>query len=95
MKLSILLLLFFGIIINCPGLGQKVIPYLVPSEQWDEELGNHRAIIKGEKPSDSVSVYFLWRRHDSSPRNRQMLIINTESRGKLKIYSGLKCKRKN
>ena len=76
MKHQILFFVFFSLAIANPGLGQNSVPYSVPDEQWEEQFGNHRAIIEVTKPSDAVSIDFLWRRHDASPEKRQMLIIN-------------------
>ena len=83
MKLQILFILFLGIFTDY-GLGQRIIPYSVPADQWKEEFGNHRAIIEVNKPYDAVSIDFLWRRHDSSPEKRQMIIINAETGEKIK-----------
>lgn len=55
------------------------IPYSVPKEGWSESLGNHRALIKIDKPSDAVRIDFLWRRHDLSPEKRRMQIVDAET----------------
>ena len=55
------------------------IPYSVPSDGWPESFGNHRAVIKLDKPSDAARIDFLWRRHDLSPEKRKMLIVNAET----------------
>src|ERR1035437_8926211 len=83
MKAQMLFFLFFTLVLANSGLGQKKISYSVPADQWEEEFGNHRAIIEVDKPSDAVSIDFLWRRHDSSPEKRRMLIINAETGGKI------------
>ena len=55
------------------------IKYSVPNDPWSEYFGNHRTIIKVDKPSDAVLIDFLWRRHDSAPEKRRMLIIKAKS----------------
>ena len=67
------------------GFSQSAgISYSIPEKQWEEKYGNHRAIIKVDKPSDAVIIDFLWRRHDSSPEKRQMLIVNAETGERIK-----------
>ena len=90
--LSLSCALLFATSVFCRGSMVNDIPsnsksttihYSVPEKQWEEEFGNHRAIIKVDKPSDAVSIDFLWRRHDISPEKRQMLIVNAETGEKI------------
>lgn len=83
-KLKIFPLLFLFLTGAIPAISQKNIPYSVPAKSWDEEYGNHRALIKIEKPSNAVHIDFLWRRHDASPDQRRMLIINAETGKEIK-----------
>ncbi len=72
--------LLIPLLLNCCLLfGQSVIPYSVPSQSWDERLGNHRAVISVDKPADAVHIDFLWRRHDKDPEKRKMWIINAQT----------------
>ena len=84
--------LLFAARVFCQGVGINDIPfnrksttinYSVVKSPWEEGLGNHRAILKVDKPADAVHIDFLWRRHDSSPEKRQMLIINAETGEKI------------
>jgi hypothetical protein len=64
-----------------------LIKYSVPKDPWSEFFGNHRAVIKVDKPSDAVFIDFLWRRHDASTDKHRMLIINAETGKEIKnIY---------
>ncbi len=73
-----LLIIIFSI--QYIGLSQsKGIKYSVPEKQWSEHFGNHRAVIQVDKPSDAVSIDFLWRRHDASPEKRKMVVVCAET----------------
>jgi len=72
-----LLFLFFALPFANVGSAQDKISYAVPKDQWEEKFGNHRAVIKIDKPSDAVSIDFLWRRHDADPEKRRMIVINS------------------
>ena len=52
--------MFFFLTFAQAGSSQDSVPYSIPADQWEEKFGNHRAIIKVEKPSDAVRIDFLW-----------------------------------
>ena len=76
MQRQFFFVLFIAIILSYSGLSQQIIPYSVPAEQWEEKFGNHRAVIRIDRPADAVNINFLWRRHDLNPEKRRMMIIN-------------------
>jgi hypothetical protein len=55
------------------------IKYSIPKEEWDEALGNHRALFEVSRVSDAIHFDFLWRRHDASPEKRHLMIINAQT----------------
>ncbi len=74
------ILIFSGILflLSATGLLAQELPYGIGN--WaSEEMGNHRAVIQVNKPSDAVKIDFLWRRHDLSPEKRRMVIICAET----------------
>lgn len=58
---------------------QSEISYSIPSEPWEDSLGNHRAIIEVSNTADAVRLNFNWRRHDLNPEKRQLLIVNAKT----------------
>ena len=75
MKRSILFIFFISIF-SCSF---SQINYTLPETPWEEKFGNHRAVVQVDKPSDAVSINFLWRRHDESPEKRRMLVICSQT----------------
>lgn len=75
MKNSVLILLI--LLLGCTL--ESELKYSVPSEPWDESLGNHRAVIEVDKEADAVSLQLLWRRHDRRPDQKRFVIIHADS----------------
>lgn len=50
--------------------------YSVAGKPWEEQYGDHRAIIDVKGPSDAVHIAFLWRRHDRDVEKKRMLILD-------------------
>ncbi len=86
-------ILFVGCLLLTLGAlhvyGQE-IPY--GTGQWNSEgLGNHRAVIHVEKPSDAVRVYVPWRRLDNV-EDKNLILIDALTKQRVKnIY----CTQKN
>lgn len=53
--------------------------YDIASTPWAESLGNHRAVIQIDKPTDVAALNFEWRRPDKEVDQRRMLIINAQT----------------
>src|SRR5574344_2868292 len=51
----------------------------IASTPWAESLGNHRAVIQIDKPTDVAALNFEWRRPDKEVDQRRMLIINAQT----------------
>jgi hypothetical protein len=62
-----------------PSAQATEIPYSVAEKEWDESLGNQRALVEVLESSDAVHLDFLWRRHDATPEKRQMLVVHADS----------------
>lgn len=60
-------------------LSAKEYHYVIAHQPWEESLGNHRALLKIEEPSQAVSLSFDWRRHDLDVNKRCFLIINSQT----------------
>ena len=56
--------------------GPAVLKYTIPAKPWPERLGNHRAVITIQRPSEAVRLQLLWRRHDRAPEQKQFMIVN-------------------
>ena len=42
---------------------------------WPERLGNHRAVVRVDRPGDAVHVRIPWRRIDSAPERKNILVV--------------------
>lgn len=71
--LLILVLMIF------PFIKSQGQTYSVATDPWQEELGNHRAVLEIPKKSEAVSVDLLWRRHDLKPEDKRFLIIEAST----------------
>lgn len=54
------------------------IPYTVADELWPRLRGNHRAHIYVEKPADVAYVSIPWRRLDTNPEEKAVLIYDPQ-----------------
>ncbi len=54
------------------------VPYGTGS--WDADaLGNHRAVVRVAAPEDAVFVHVPWRRRDSNPADRNVIVVEGRS----------------
>lgn len=60
--------------LSCSAENQSF--YSVPENLWPEQLGNHRAILNVQEPSEAVSLDILWRRHDRNPESKRFIIVH-------------------
>ncbi len=59
---------------------QEPNPNLYGTGNWDaDSLGNHRAVIKVENNSDIVLAHIQWRRRDSRPEEKGVIIVDATS----------------
>lgn len=86
MKIVAKLILSFSIVlIATMGLAQVVTSSLpvakYQSGEWSEwdALGNHRARINVETKSDAVAVRIPWRRRDSEPDKKAIIVCNSNN----------------
>ncbi len=49
--------------------------YSIPDQPWMESLGNHRAVLRINKPAPAVHLDITWRRHDTHVESKHYLII--------------------
>ncbi|MEZ4968548.1 MAG: DUF6067 family protein [Flavobacteriaceae bacterium] len=66
-------LIFLGHAQNKPS------SYTVANAPWEEWLGNHRAALTVDAPSDVVALDLEWRRHDKDPQEKRFIIVHSES----------------
>ena len=57
------------------ALAQEV-PYGVAAQPWPEALGNHRAVLRVDTPSDAIVAHLPWRRHDDHPEQKAVLVFD-------------------
>ena len=72
-RLCILAVLFAGAL--GAALAQEV-PYGVADQPWPEPLGNHRAVVRVDSPSDAIMAHLPWRRHDDHPEQKAVLVLD-------------------
>jgi len=66
--------LFFFILVSEPTRGQES-PY--GTGTWDASaLGNHRVVLQVESPADAVLADIPWRRRDSDPAQKRVIVID-------------------
>jgi len=67
-----------GLILMSVFAGDRDIPYQTAS--WDSgQFGNHRAVIRVEKPADAVVARIPWRRRDSAPEKKAVLVVDAST----------------
>jgi glycosyl hydrolase family 123 len=64
-------------------LGADDVPYGNPPEPWDEMLGNHRAIVRVAETADAVRVRIPWRRRDTDPEEKSILVYSAADGGRV------------
>ncbi len=47
--------------------------------EWDRALGNHRAVIKVERPEEVAYAYLPWRRRDVCPQAKHVRIVDAQT----------------
>lgn len=68
------------IITSLPGCqNKKELRFTVADQPWEPALGNHRAIIQINDPSEAVRLQVDWRRRDRSSENRRFIIIHSNT----------------
>ncbi len=83
-SVSSALLIFFGILLSPPPyLNAEEIPYRTGI--WDtDSLGNHRVVIKVAREADAVWIHIPWRRKDFKPEEKNIILIDAETGGRVK-----------
>ena len=65
MKKNLAVFMVFTMIMIPSAISAKVkYDYGIAPAPWAEALGNHRAVLKIERPADVVALDFEWRRPD-------------------------------
>lgn len=80
----VLAVLFVVVLAACTT--PKHPQYSVVAVPWTESLGNHRAVIEVDKPSDAVALDLLWRRHDLNPDKRRFIVTDAAGDTVANIY---------
>ncbi len=71
------ILILLSLLTSCAS-GPEVVPYGTGS--WDnEELGNHRAVIRVVKKADAARVHIPWRRRDHNPEKKNIIVIDSKT----------------
>lgn len=58
---------------------RNIYQYEVAQTPWEESYGNHRAVLKVNKPAEVISLDFEWRRPDKEVEKKCFLIVNAET----------------
>lgn len=76
---------FFFFLVICfslPAIAQNIKPdaSLYGSAFWEADtLGNHRAVVHIHHPADIAKVYLPWRRRDSHPEQKGLIIVDAQT----------------
>jgi hypothetical protein len=71
--------LIWCILMAYQPIDAQVHTYSVPEMPWNDNMGNHRAVLKVTKKSDAVFTKIYWRRRDIDPEKKRIII--TDSKG--------------
>ena len=75
---SVVVLIFISILSPTPSLLAEEIPFGIGS--WDSDtLGNHRVVIRVNKKADAVWAHIQWRRRDTDPENKNVILIDAKT----------------
>ena len=73
-------------LLNESSHGDPAIPYGVGN--WSsgafDPLGNHRAVIRVAQAADAVRVRVPWRRHDTDPQKKNIILVHAGTHSPLK-----------
>lgn len=58
----------------------QIHKYVVAKSPWNEDFGNHRAVLTIAKSGDAVYTKIYWRRRDNAPEQKRLII--TDANGK-------------
>lgn len=72
------LVLFVGLILLVSCSAKETNLYGVAQTPWPEQLGNHRAILRVNKPAEVVALNVEWRRHDRNPAEKKFAVIHED-----------------
>lgn len=67
-------------VISSTMLQAQIHKYAVAKFPWNEDFGNHRAVLNVAKPGNAVYVKVDWRRRDKAPEQKRLII--TDANGK-------------
>ena len=57
-------------------LAAQSVRYGVAEKKWDAQLGMHRAVVKVAQPGEAVRVHLEWRRRDSAPEKKAVVVVD-------------------
>lgn len=60
------------------------IPYSIGNWRVEDNLGDHRARIRVAAKADAVRVHLPWRRHDSTPRDKDIIVVDAKTGQRIK-----------
>ncbi len=79
-------ILLLAILISLFGVSKAQLIYSVPPQPWVQDLGNHRAEIKLEVPCSAAHVNIGWRRRDSDPELKRLIVTDTQGKEMKDIF---------
>lgn len=74
-----LLLLIIGIASLSGCQKTKQLEFTVADHPWEPALGNHRAVLQIDNPSEIIRLKLQWRRRDRDPENKRFIIIHSNT----------------
>jgi len=66
------------------GASQELVPYNIASNPWPAKMGNHRAVLQVDNPTNAAYLNLVWRRHDENPERKKFIIIHESSGTEIK-----------
>ena len=74
--------LFLAICFSLPTVAQEIKPdeSLYGTAFWEADtLGNHRAIVRLDSPTETAKIYLPWRRRDKDPEQKGLIIVDAQT----------------
>lgn len=71
--MNLALAVALGVMYAAAGDATGDVPYGV--DDWPEEFGNHRAVVRVDTAADAVYVRIPWRRLDAQPEAKDILVV--------------------
>lgn len=81
-----LVLLYIICLFSFLNVNAQIHQYTIAKTAWNEDLGNHRAVLQITKNAEAVYVKINWRRRDANPEQKRLIITDETGKQVANIY---------